>query len=450
MNLKDKVLKYKNEMISNLSNIISYKSILDISEEDAPYGKENARCLNFFLEMAKDYGFTTRNLDGHCGFVEYGEGDKIVGVLTHLDVVPAGNGWTTDPFKATIKDNKIYGRGTSDDKGAAIASLTALKIIKDNNIPLNKRIRLIVGCNEENGSNCMKYYVEKEGNIDLGFTPDGDFPIVHGEKGQIKLLFKCKNSLSFNINGGVVDNALSDNCKIEIENTLYDKVSFENYLNNNNIKYSILRIGSKDIIEVFGVSAHASTPEFGKNAISYMIMGLKESGFKHDLIDFYSKYIGLDIDGNLMGLKCNDEYGNLTFVNGRIWTANDEIVGTIDIRVPVTLQTKDIVNKINLKQYKKAKIEVIKYNNSLFYPIDSDIVKTLMKVYQEVTGDLESKPIVLGGGTYAKTMNNCLAFGCAFPNTNNQIHNANEFVDIDELLLQVELYTNAILELSKL
>lgn len=447
MNLKEEVLQYKDDMIHNLSKLVSYQTTLDKPEKNAPYGRENARCLEEALNIAKKYGFKIKNLDGHCGYAEIGEGKEIIGILTHLDVVPAGIGWNTDPFTATIKDNKIYGRGTSDDKGATVASLVALKLLKDSNIPLNKRIRLIMGCKEETGSECIKYYIEKEGNIDIGFTPDGSFPVVHGEKGHIRAVFKCENTSQFYIKGGVVDNAVSDSCIVKIEIKLYHKKLMEKYFNKENITYTIENDGDKDIIKVKGISAHASKPELGKNAISYTIMGLKEAGYNDNLIEFYSKYIGLETSGNSMGIKCEDQYGKLTFVNGMIWTENNEIIGTIDIRVPVTLNSDIIVKKLISNQYEGGNIDIIKYSDTTFYPINSKLVKTFMKVYQDVTGDKESQPITTGGGTYAKTMKNCLAFGCKFPKSNNQIHNANEFVEINELILQVELYVKAILEL---
>ena len=167
MNIDNIVEKYKDEIINNLADLVSYQSVAGEKKENAPFGEENAKCLNRALEIAKGYGFDTKNLDNYCGYAQIGSGEKIIGIAAHLDVVPAGNDWNTNPFEATIKDGKIYGRGTSDDKGAVVASMIALKIIKDLNIPLNKKIRLILGCAEETGSDCMKYYKEKEGEFDL-------------------------------------------------------------------------------------------------------------------------------------------------------------------------------------------------------------------------------------------------------------------------------------------
>lgn len=279
MEIKERIKEYKEEIIINLSKLVSYRSVLGEEAENAPYGIECAKCLQEALKIAENYGFKIKNLDNKCGYAEIGEGKEIVGILTHLDIVPEGNDWDTDPFKATIKNNKIYGRGTSDDKGAAIASMVALKIINDLNVPLNKRIRLIMGCKEETGSECMKHYVEKEGNIDIGFTPDGDFPLVHGEKGQVRVEFISPNTNNLEINGGVVENAVSGYCKIKIKRNSYKEEIFREYLKNNNIECEITYLDDEfDMIEVKGKSAHASTPELRKKCNKLCHYGYERSG----------------------------------------------------------------------------------------------------------------------------------------------------------------------------
>ena len=284
----------------------------------------------------------------------------------------------------------------------------------------------------------------------MGFTPDADFPVIHGEKGQIKAIFKCKNGGTFRINGGVVENAVSDNCTVEIGKEEYNKELLEEYFKANNIEYFIESNQNKDIIKVKGLASHACRPHLGINAISHAILALKNAGVSNNLVDFYSKYIGLETDGDSLGIKCEDKYGTLTCTNGKIWTEDNEIIGSLDIRIPVSLDNNEIEKILTSIDCNETEMIVKTNRKGLFYPEDSKLIQTFMKVYREVTGDKNAKPITIGGGTYAKEMKNCVAFGCAFPNTNNRIHDANEFVDIDELLLQVELYYNAILELLKL
>lgn len=449
MDLDNIIKGNKEELIENLKKLVSYKSIVSEAKENAPFGTENAKCLKEALQIAEEYGFKTKNLDNYCGYAEIGEGKEIIGIAAHLDVVPEGNGWETDPFCATIKDNKIYGRGVSDDKGALVASMLALKIVKDLNLPLNKRIRLIMGCAEETGSECMKYYVEKEGNFDIGFTPDAIFPCIHGEKGHIRAKFKSLSTSIIDIKGGTVDNAVCDKCTIKIKSGTYDRELLQKYFYNNDIKFDIKQENDIDVIEVNGVSAHASRPNLGKNAIMYLITGLREAGYIDEFIEYYCERFNFVNDGNGFGLKCADEYGELTCVNGTICMENGTIIGSIDIRVPVSLNTKDIVEKLSKIEDRRAVIEIKKATDSTYFPIESEIVQKLLKVYQEVTGDTKNMPITMGGGTYSKTLKNCIAFGCAFPNVNNKIHEANEYVDIEELLLQVEIYVHAILELLK-
>lgn len=449
MDLDNIIEKNKDELIENLKKLVSYESVSVETEGNEPFGKANAECLNEALSIAEKYGFRIKNLDNYCGYAEIGEGDKIIGIAAHLDVVPAGEGWETDPFCLTIKDNKIYGRGTSDDKGAVVASMLALKIVKELNIPLNKRIRLIMGCAEETGSKCMQYYREKEGDFDIGFTPDGDFPCIYGEKGHIRARFKSINTSIIDIKGGIVDNAVCGNCTVSIKRDTYNKELLEKYLFNNSIDYEIKEKDDIDIIRTKGIAAHASTPNLGKNAITYLMNGLKTAGFIDEFVDYYCERFNFNDDGKGLGLKCKDEYGELTCVNGKIWMEEGYIIGSIDIRVPITLNSGDIANSLKAVDDNRAVIDIIKFSDTTYFPIDSKIVQKLLNVYQEVTGDKENIPMTTGGGTYAKTLKNCIAFGCKFPNKNNKIHEANEYVDIDDLVLQVKLYVHAILKLLK-
>ena len=190
MEIQERVKSYEEAMLNDLATLVSYNSVQGEPQPDAPFGEVPAACLDKALEIAEGYGFTVKNVDHYAGYAEIGEGEQVIGVLAHLDVVPAGEGWKTDPFTLTRDGDRVYGRGTSDDKGAVVASMIAMKVLKDMNVPLTKRIRLILGTNEETGSKCLAHYVEKEGHIDMGFTPDGTFPGVHGEKGALGLDFE--------------------------------------------------------------------------------------------------------------------------------------------------------------------------------------------------------------------------------------------------------------------
>ena len=198
---------YKNEIINSVCELIKFKSISqETTNSDMPFGQECKNALNYTLALAEKLGFKTKNLDEYCGYIECGEGEELVGIIGHLDVVPANieDGWTTPPFEVNIRDNKIYGRGAIDDKGPVVASLYAMKAVLDSDVKLNKRVRLILGLNEEKAWKCIDYYKKIGEEIPtIGFSPDADFPCIYAEKGilSIKLAhpFLIKNMSILNI-----------------------------------------------------------------------------------------------------------------------------------------------------------------------------------------------------------------------------------------------------------
>jgi len=435
------------EMLKDLASLVRYNSERKPPEGDAPFGRENAECLRTALKIAERMGFETVNMENYCGYAQIGEGEDIIGIAVHLDIVPAGKGWYTDPFTLTQKGDRVYGRGVSDDKGAAVASLYALKAVMDSGIKLNKRIRLIFGCAEETGSDCMKYYGEHGERITLGFTPDGNFPGIHGEKGMCAMVLRSRSDKIISMNGGFVTNAVCDRCETRIKKECIDRAMLESSLSSSPLRsYEIEEDGDSITIEAIGVSAHASTPLKGVNAAGYTLKALKDAGIEDDLTDLYLERIGLSCDGEGMGIKCSDEFSALTLSNGIVNTEDGNITFTIDIRFPVTMTGEELKKRTSsfLKD-DRGEIEITSITESLFYPIDSPLVSALGQAYVFVTGDYDTRPQVMGGGTYAKFIPGIIAFGCKFPNgIDNHIHDANESLSIDELLIQSEIYIRAI------
>lgn len=450
MDTKAYVQQYKNELLTKLSELVSYPSVMGEPLPDAPFGAGPRDVLQAALKMMEEDGFKTVNLDNYIGYAEMGEGDRLIGVVGHLDVVPAvqAEGWNTDPFKMTIDGGKVYGRGVSDDKGAVVCSMIALKILRDMGTPLNKRIRLIMGTNEESGSKGLAYYVAKEGDVDLGFTPDGDFPGVYGEKGMVEGVYRCPKTGLLDIQGGTVTNVVCRTCMAKVAKNSFSMKKLEDYFNNNSIEFRIEEEPEAIVIHVTGVAAHASTPQLGVNAISHLLVGLQQAGLQDPFVNFYCSHIGLESDGGMMGCKCSDEYGALTLNAGIIHMKDGVIEGSIDIRFPVTMSSKQVLKLMSARMKdENGEFTINETEEPLFYPMDSPLVQALTSAYQEVTGDTKNQPMVIGGGTYAKGIRNIIAFGCAFPGVNNHIHDANEFCAIDELLLQVEIYVNALQKL---
>lgn len=450
MNIKEEVLKYKPELIEKITKLVSYDTVLKGSEEGYPFGKKTAECLEDALSMCREYGFETVNLDNYVGYGEIGSGEQLIGVLAHLDVVPTGEGWLSDPFKAEIRDGKLYGRGVSDDKGAAVCSMLALKIVKELRPDMNKRIRLILGCNEETGSRCLEYYVKKEGHVDYGFTPDGAFPGCHGEKGAMKAIIRLHSDYIKAIEGGVAPNVVPNKVTLSVDpKDNLDSTLLKEYFDQHNISYQCEEENGLWKLVVHGVAAHASTPDLGVNAVSHAICALYHANVKDQFIQYYMDKIETSTHGDSMDLHLSDEYGDLTFNVGQVYLKDGMIECVIDIRFPVTEKSERILAGLkasNINGY-DGTLQITSVSEPLFYPIDSPLVSLLASAYEEVTGDHENKPFTMGGGTYAHGINNTIAFGCAFPNGDNHIHDANEFVIVDELLLQVEIYVNALLKL---
>ena len=451
MEIKEFLKQNKQNMLNDLAELVSYNSVSKYNPEAEvyPFGKVTGDVLDSALKMFEREGLNTTNVDYYAGFGEVGKGEKLIGVLAHLDVVPAGEGWETDPFKMVEKDGKLFGRGTMDDKGPAVASLYAIKYLLEEKVELNKRIRLIVGLNEEAGSRGLAHYVKKEGHIDYGFTPDGSFPGIYGEKGHVGGMFSVSDSKIIDIDGGEASNAVCSKVKVVLDKSVdIDKLIV--YLNNNNMKFELKVLDNYELI-VYGVAAHASMPELGKNAISYLMAGLKDAGYEDTLVKYYNDHIGTSTDGSQFGCKLEDKYGALTFNNGRIYKKDGKIYGTIDIRVPVTMDTSDVIKIMTGNMNETyGRIETLRGGKPLFFDPKSPMVTSLVSAYQDVTGDYENKPMVIGGGTYSKGINNCIAFGGEFVGDNNHLHDVGEFIEVDKLLLQTEIYIKAIINLLNL
>ncbi len=453
MDVKTIVAGYRDELVQKLSELVAIDSTEGKPLPDAPFGPGPRKVLETALDMMDKDGFKTVNLDNYAGYAEMGSGDQVIGIIGHLDIVPAQkeDGWDTDPFTCVEKDGVLYGRGVSDDKGAVAASMIAMKIVRDSGIEMNKRVRLIMGTNEESGSRCLKHYVEKEGHVDFGFTPDGEFPGVHGEKGMIGGVYRSRKTSILDIRGGTARNIVCGKCTAKVEKLTYSNKKLTDWFNNNSISFEIEPAEDGDVITVYGKAAHASLPHLGVNAISALMTGLKEAGLQDPFVDFYCSHFGMDYNGKGCHADLKDEYGELTWNNGVIAMKDGVITGSIDIRFPVTMTSKQVIKAMSDRlSDENGEIEILGSHEPLFFPIDSPLVANLLEAYQEVTGDTEHKPMTMGGGTYAKGIRNTIAFGCAFPGVDYRIHNTNEFCPVADLLLQTEIYVNAIIKLLEI
>ncbi|MDF2519976.1 MAG: putative dipeptidase [Clostridia bacterium] len=455
--LDEKIINMKDEIIKGVQGSIRIKSVEAEAKEGMPFGEGVHRALEHSLKLAEDLGFKTVNVDNMLGYVEYGQGDEMIAVLGHLDVVPEGDGWNYPPYAAEIHDGRIYGRGATDDKGPTIGALYALKAIKDLNIPLKRRVRIIFGLNEETGSKCVKHYVAKGEEIPVaGFTPDAEYPIINGEKGIVTCKYTRKLAQTgdiqiLSINGGIAPNVVPDYAEAVVALPKDRRADIRKLAES----IEEIKLEEKEeflTIKAYGVSAHGSTPEMGKNAVSHLLLFLGKLGFQGDakeFIDFMNEYIGLNLHGEKLGIYLEDEIsGKFIFNLGRIIGSKDEVTIQINMRYPVTKSFDDFIETFKEKMEMGKLTEVtLVHKNSLYVSPDAPFIKKLQKVYEEKIGD-KAELISIGGGTYAKAMPNIVAFGPIFKGQPMVEHKPDEYIEIDSLLKNIQIMAAAICELA--
>lgn len=451
----EKIDEYKNEILNTLSDLIRYPSVSEESDNpEVPFGKNCNEVLEAFLNKAESLGFRTKNVDNYCGYIEFGEGSELVGIVGHLDVVPAleEDGWTTPPFEPSIRDGKLYGRGSIDDKGPVVASLYAMKTIMDTT-KVNKRVRLFVGLNEEKNWKCINHYKEIEEWPSIGFSPDANFPAIYAEKGIMSVSLKK----SFYLNDVEIINI---DCKNNAINVVpkYASITLrftrEPRVLPDTDKVKVNSLSSQTVmIESFGTASHASHPELGDNAIKNLVEYLLVN-FSHPstyLFDLINKgFFDLYSPAFLSESKIEDESGMLSSNVASMSYENGNLIFKTNLRVPVTYSLDDIFNLyFKLKDiYPDIELDKFGIQEPLYVEKDSHLVKTLVDIFNKKTGS-NAEPIAIGGGTYARAFKNFVSYGANFPGDTDMCHQVDEFVYIDKLITSAKIYAEAIYELAK-
>ena len=456
MRFNDLLEKSMPELIRDLQGCIRIPSVYQADDSGYPYGKPVHECLEFMLKCAADMGFRTHNMDNQVGWAEYGEGEEMVAVLGHLDVVPEGDGWTVAPYGGEVKDGRIFGRGTMDDKGPTVAALYALKAIKDSGVKLNRRIRILFGLNEETGSADMKYYASHGGEVPvMGFTPDGEYPVINGEKGLINETYTCKFTQSGplylkSMVGGTAHNIVPHFARADFrcEAALADEIAA---MTGEGI--TVTRTEEGVLVEAAGVSAHGGTPSEGINAngrLAQFMAKLPLEGQLAVAIRFLAEKIGMEYDGASLGIAMEDDLsGPLTNNFGVMNATENELVVKLNYRYPVTRTYEDCGPRV-IELFAEAGFELTGAvrKNRLYMPAESELIQRLMKVYTDATGDYESQPKSIGGGTYAKMLPNVVAFGPIFPGDEVREHKPDEFMELSRLLDNANILAEAMYTLA--
>lgn len=455
--MNDKIHKFiysnEQEIVRNLAELIAIPSVKGEARDGAPFGEEAKSALLKMREFCNGMGFKTAICGDAVLIADYGDVPEL-GILAHLDVVPAETqNWDTNPFELVERDGVLYGRGVIDDKGPAVAALWALNAVKDLKIPLKKGVRLIFGTDEENGSEDLELYKQRDKFPTNVFTPDGSFPVINIEKGMLRSCFTGEMGGNFAIEfrGGNIPNAVADKAKTILRKVTADKVNalIEPPAEGESFpKFTVSERGGGVLISCDGKAAHASTPEGGINAVT-ALLSLVSRLMNEEILSGLSKLFPFgETDGTALGLKCEDESGALTCVLSTLTiTPGGEIEGTIDIRFPTCMDLESVKGKLqSALENIGLKYEMILGDEPHIVPEDSEFVQKLLSVYERVEGE-KGRCIAIGGGTYVHNIEGGVAFGAERGDTDYHMHGDNEFITVDELLKDAVLYAHAIIEI---
>ncbi|MEB8572222.1 dipeptidase PepV [Bacillus thuringiensis serovar nigeriensis] len=465
INWTEEVAKRKDDLIRDTQQFLQIKSVWEeeSAKEGAPFGEGVEKALSFMLHKGETEGFTSKNLEGYAGHLEMGQGEELVGILCHVDVVPEGDGWTTPAYSADIRDGKIFARGAIDDKGPTMAAYYAMKIVKELGLPLSKRVRMIIGTDEESNWKCVDHYFKNEEMPTIGFAPDADFPIINAEKGISDIQVVQNGSeekkgtyelVSFD--SGRRLNMVPDFAEAVItgEDVNALTVAYEEYLQTaKKIGKSTIE-GNTVTLQIEGISAHGSTPEKGENAgllLANFLTTVSLDGKATAFAAFATETFTGDILGEKATIAYKDEIsGPLTVNVGRIsYTKENGGNLGINVRYPVTTNFEETI--VKLKAYVGTHgFEVADYSNSRPHHVDKDhvLIRTLQRVYEEQTGE-KAELLAIGGGTYARSLKAGVAFGPLFPGKEELAHQKDEYIEIEDLLKATAIYAQAIHELAK-
>ena len=422
--ISDYFKAHKDEMLISLSEIVAIDSSYQKSSDpEKPYGEGSAAALAWAQEFARKNGFKTRNFKNHAIDIDFNDKEPALGILSHLDVVPAGEGWSSDPFELTVHDGNIYGRGTIDDKGPSVAVLYAIKCLKELDIPLSKGVRVIMGGNEERGCNDIEYYKSVEKLPENIFTPDGSFPVLNCEKGLLQLTFSAPlddDSIT-ELSGGKTLNAVPAKCTVTVngQTTVYT-----------------------------GKNSHGSRPENGDNAVTKFLAAY--NGSSKRLKALASLFPHGEYDGKSCGMGfCDSISGKMTCALTVLELSDGMLTGGVDIRYPIDKTLEEITSLIT-SALEKAGFSALLEEGMQPHYVDenSDFVQTLLKVYESVSGE-KGRCIAEGGVTYVHRTEGGVAFGAEFEWENNNMHGADEHISEKTFEINFNMYANAIAELCK-
>lgn len=463
--LNEIIEQYRSDIVRDTQRLIAFNSVYEDSDvPHQPFGPQIAAALEDALAMGADMGFATRNVDGYMGEIDFGQGGKKIGMIVHIDIVPAGEGWSYPPFAGEVVDGKLYGRGSIDDKGPLVAALYAMRAIKESGLPCANHARLLIGCDEESGFRCIKYYLTKEQQPWGGFSPDGEFPVIYGEKGIYR--FKCTGAWQqsadverfslLTARGGsrmnvVPEAAEAKLCGNEALFALAQRALAE-YNPENRI--TLTREGDILSVRVKGLSAHSSMPWQGVNANNILLNYLRLLPLAQLEAESYIRSLAeLFADGHqgqALGVAVsNEEFGALTLSLGVLEVDEQGGSASFDLRYPNLNERAELWQAISgACEARGLSVTQLQDKPGLHVPKGSELIQCLLNAYHETSGRSEG-PLTFGGGTYCRALENFVSYGPLFPGQKELAHERDEYIGVDDLILNAKIYAQALYALLK-
>ena len=451
----------RQQLVEMISRLVRIRSVREEAQPGMPFGPGPAAALAEGLKLAEELGFAAKNYDNYVGAVDFNDQETQLHILCHLDVVGEGTGWTvTEPYEPVEVDGMLYGRGTDDDKGPVAAVLLAMQAVKDLGVPLKKNVRLLMGTDEESGSEDIAYYYSKEPYAPCTFSPDGEFPVINLEKGSYKPVFtktwaaESATPRVKELHGGFRINVLPPEAQCVVAGL--SAQAARPYCNKaaaeTGVAYELTERGDDLHILCKGKGAHASTPEEGVNAITGLIhllcaLPLAKVGSTAALHALNALFPHGDSAGKALGIAQADQMsGPLTLAFSLLELNDTGLSGQFDSRVPVC------ANEDNCKAVAEAAFAKFGFaaeggmQAPHYTPADTPLVSTLLKCYEQYSGR-KGECLAIGGGTYVHDIPGGVAFGCAMPGFNGNMHGPDEHTCIADQLTAAKIFAQAIIDL---
>lgn len=438
------------EILEDLATLVAIPSVAEDGAGDTPYGKEADRALRFMLQRAGQMGFVTKNVHGEAGYVEYGEGDQHAAVLMHLDVVPAGDGWSRDPFRLSVENGRVYGRGVSDNKGSAVVALHCLDVLRACGITGQRKLRLIYGINEERGMSDIHHYLQWEPLPEFAFVPDTDYPMINREKGILQIEVRKKGGIAGvrSLSGGHNYNSVPGVCTVLLAGT-ERLAELRAGAAQNGAGFTAEEKDGDTLVTVLGKQVHAMCPTEGENACLKALALLERIGYREaeQLLGYFEPAC----DASALGAACADEpSGAMTVCCGRMRIEEDSVYFSLDFRYPVTCDGEKIYRSLKQRfAADGAEVSLVQNDPPLYVPEGHPLITRLSAAYEEVTGQ-RAVPRCSGGGSYARTLNNrAVGFGPLMPDDEPAFHQPDEYMKLESLMRHAEICVTAMKNLME-